>query len=180
MLSTYGRHALATALVVVGLVACSSSKPHASTPETTVAASSRATFHGEASWRKGKTGLVGSYTVKYAPIDPRRASCSQLVHPSASGASFSVPFPTTLGAFRVDAAATESPFTGPGTYGPERFEGLRVTLTQKGAKATSFVPGKGTTVKLALAGDGSGTFEFANLTSAASGSLSGASRWTCS
>ena len=67
MLLTYGRHLLAAVLVVVGVASCSSDKHPTAVPGTTVVSSSPATFHGEASWRKGKIGLVGSYTVKYQP-----------------------------------------------------------------------------------------------------------------
>jgi len=184
MLSTRVRRALAAGIIAVGVASCSidTKRPTLDTTPTTAARAkaSGATFHGDARWRKGALELAGSYTVKSPSNVRTRTSCAVLANPPSSRANFVVPLPRTLGAFRVSAVATASRFHGPGEYGTAEFADLRVTLTQIGSSTpVRFTANKQTTVHLTVAGDGSGTFDFAKLDGGSSGSLSGTARWTC-
>src|SRR5690242_5324432 len=107
-------------LVALALVSCSSSgsdgAPETTTPGTVVPLG--ATFHGKADWT-GSVELSGTYTVDYRSNDKKRNSCRGLVHPPATGGTFVVPFPSTLGGYHVSAIAAAAPFHGPGRYGAE-------------------------------------------------------------
>jgi hypothetical protein len=167
------------AVVVSGVFvcACSSDTGEAAPTTTTRTVPVGASYRGEAKLT-GAINASGKYRAEFVSANPETNSCERVDAPNEPG-TFSIPMPTTLDGYRIQAVAAANPFRGAGRYGRDEIKRVTIAVKKVGSeRAAKYVSASDSTAELVVAGDGSGAFNFAGLTGP-SGTLSGVVTWTC-
>jgi hypothetical protein len=126
----------------------------------------------------GALDISGDYSVLFSFADEDANTCAKLAGEDASG--YVVPLPTFKDKRRFAWTAGIRAYDGPGTYDLEALERFKLEVRKTAdAEPVSYAAVDGTTARLEVSEDNSGSFTFAGLENDEGDKVSGEATWSC-